>query len=147
MPLLSWWWQTAFVQRGSQDALQVTPSVLWKIIENVISLCPARIQSRLSQQGRMEMFLAHLSSVIALLCSTCVLTHMGCWTCALCIAIVASSLETWKIQYFHLTPNWTVMGRSSMQITSSYLIAEQKPMVLGCPIRCWTLQQNQNLEV
>lgn len=79
-PLLSWWWQTAFARRGSQDALQVTPSVLWKTIENIMSLCPARIQSRLSQQGRVETFLAHVSSVIALLCSTHVLTCMGCWT-------------------------------------------------------------------
>lgn len=80
MPLLSWRWQTAFVRRGSQVALQVTASLLWKIIENIINLCPARIQSRLSQQGRMEMSLARLSSVIALLCCTCVVTCMGCWT-------------------------------------------------------------------
>lgn len=80
MPLRSWWRQTAAVWGESQDALQATPSVLWKIIQIIISLCPTRIQSKLSQQGRVEMFLVHLPLVIALLCSTYVLTHVGLWT-------------------------------------------------------------------
>lgn len=71
------------------------------------------------------MFLAYLSSVIALLCST--LT----WAAGLpllCIIVVVSSLETWKIQYCCLTPNWTMLG--STQIASSELIAEQKPLAV-----------------
>lgn len=49
----------------------------------------------------------------------------------LCIVIMASSLEIWRIQYSHLTSNWTVMGRSCMQIARSQSIARQKPMAVA----------------
>lgn len=130
MPLLSCWWQTAFVQRGRQDALQVTPSVVWKIIENITSLCPARIQLRLSQQGRMEMFLAHLSSVIALLCCTCVLAHTGCWTSTVvhsCSGFFPKNLED-PIP----PPDSKLDCHGWKQYANSKLIADSRAKACGC---------------
>lgn len=159
-PLLPCWWQTASTWRGSQNALQATCAVLLKTIEIIISLCPARIQSWLSQQGGWKCsWLTCL--LIALLCSTRAHQHGLLnfpWPqCILAIAHYHNFVFPRNLGDPILPPDFKLDCDGQKLYASSNIVADSKKknlwlwlmklMKLGFPIRCQTLQQNQNLQV
>lgn len=144
MPLPPCWWLTAFSWQGSQNALQATCAVLSKTIEIIISTCPARIvkavTARKDGNAPGSLVFTHCFDLLYMCSPTWVaelpMTTVHFHHCAfppsvrniissssliimIIIIIISSSLEIWKIQYSHLTSNWTVMGKSCMQIAIS----------------------------